>query len=229
MVSLFMIAAFGLLTCYAGYRAWSTYRWPTLLGGFAVLGLIASVSVEGIHRWQEHTYSAVASDLAGREAKVHCQRLSAAMFDILGPEGFVPYDAGGRAGQDIYLTWEVCKDLAAYKVGRRDLDRDRVIAVHILTHEAMHVSGDTNEASTECKAIQRNTTTARALGADPTAADALAQTYYATIYPNIEASYFSTECKPGGEMDQRLPTAPWPTTDPTEGILDLDLNLQEIP
>lgn len=222
-MSLFLTATFAALLAYVTYRWWATYKWPTVLGGLAIVGLVLSGTTEGLHRWMNHTYSDVASGLAGREATVHCQRLSAALFNVFGPDGFVPYDQAGRAGTDIYLKWEVCKDLLTYKVGSVESPTtDEQVGVHILTHEAMHVSGDTNEASAECKAMQYDALTARALGATFPQSTRLATNYFKTLYPRIEPGYQSTECRPGGELDLRLSDAPWGDSNPGTDILDLD-------
>jgi hypothetical protein len=93
---------------------------------------------------------------------------------------------------------------------RRDaLGRDEVIAVHVLTHEAMHMRGETNEATAECEAVQRDRTTAALLGATPRQADELARTYWLTVYPDMPADYSSAECRPGGALDEGLTTAAW--------------------
>src|SRR4029450_3526010 len=61
-----------------------------------------------------------------------------------------------------------CRHLAAYvRSGHGRPSRDQVVAVHVLTHEAMHLSGRLDEAVAECAAVQRDAHTARLLGAGP--------------------------------------------------------------
>lgn len=208
-----------VLVGFTGVGVYVCYRWlatptgfPPVLAGFTIAGMIVSGGVEASHRWQEHQYSTIASTLAGREAHVHCQRLSAAMFNVFGPEGFVPYNQAGQASAHIHLKWQVCHDLLGYRFGPKTNPADsKKVAVHILTHEAMHVSGDIVEASAECKAIQHNTTTAQALGASKADADMLARWYFTTYYPRLNPNYVSADCAAGGPMDLHVPTAPWST------------------
>jgi hypothetical protein len=63
---------------------------------------------------------------------------------------------------------------------------DPVVAVHVLTYEAMHLSGRLNEAAAE-----------------------LAGAYWRNVYPLMPDAYRSTDCRPGGTLDERLPDAPW--------------------
>ena len=80
--------------------------------------------------------------------------------------------------------------------------RDQVEAVHVLTHEAMHLSGRLEEAAAECAAVQRDAHTARLLGA-PAAA------YWRDVYPLMPDGYRSADCRPGGTLDDGLTDAPW--------------------
>jgi hypothetical protein len=81
--------------------------------------------------------------------------------------------------------------------------------VHVLTHEAMHMRGITDEAQTECAALQRDHQTAVLLGANADEARVLARRYLLTIYPQMPDAYRSGECRPGGAMDERLENSPW--------------------
>jgi hypothetical protein len=81
--------------------------------------------------------------------------------------------------------------------------------VHVLTHESMHMRGLTDEAAAECAAVQRDAMTARLLGADATAATALARSYWTQMYPRMSDDYRSGECTPAGPLDEHLPDAPW--------------------
>jgi hypothetical protein len=83
------------------------------------------------------------------------------------------------------------------------------VAVHVLTHEAMHLAGLVGEAAAECAAVQRDAHTARLLGAAPADAAALAAAYWHGVYPQMPDSYRSGDCRPGGAMDERRPDAPW--------------------
>jgi hypothetical protein len=84
-----------------------------------------------------------------------------------------------------------------------------VVAVHVLTHEAMHLAGVVDEAAAECAAVQRDAHTARLLGAAPADAAALATSYWQRVYPHMPDGYRSGDCRPGGAMDEGRDDAPW--------------------
>jgi hypothetical protein len=92
---------------------------------------------------------------------------------------------------------------------KRRPSRDQVVAVHVLTHEAMHLSGRLDEAAAECAAVQRDAHTARLLGAPAGDAAGLAAAYWRDIYPLMPDGYRSPDCRAGGSLDERLPDAPW--------------------
>ena len=81
--------------------------------------------------------------------------------------------------------------------------------MHVLTHEAMHLSGRLDEAVAECAAVQRDAQTARLLGAGPADAAELAGAYWRNVYPLMPEGYRSGKCRAGGAMDERLADAPW--------------------
>jgi hypothetical protein len=72
-----------------------------------------------------------------------------------------------------------------------------VIAVHV------------DESAAECAAVQRDARTARLLGAPGDQALALAVSNWRTVYPRMPDGYRSSNCRPGGAMDEHLPDAPW--------------------
>jgi len=86
---------------------------------------------------------------------------------------------------------------------------DEVVAVHVLTHESMHIRGLTDDAAAECAAVQRDAMTARFLGADLAAAAALAHRYWTRMYPQMLDGYRSGGCAAEGPLDEHLPDAPW--------------------
>ncbi|MGB8651524.1 MAG: hypothetical protein WCD35_12785, partial [Mycobacteriales bacterium] len=86
---------------------------------------------------------------------------------------------------------------------------DEAVAVHVLTHESMHMRGQTNEALAECEAVQRDEITAHELGASVEQARRLARVYWLLVYPRMPEDYFSRDCRPGGPLDEGLASAPW--------------------
>ena len=64
-----------------------------------------------------------------------------------------------------------------------------MIAVHVLTHESMHMAGLTAEAEAECAAVQRDAQTARLLGANAQQAEFLSRAYWHGVYPDMPDDY----------------------------------------
>jgi len=171
----------------------------------------AAALVPGVQRRvEERRLANVAAQLVGHPVSVHCQSTAAALVDAGAELGFVPYDENGIPRPTTTLKRDPCKELKRYLGGHRQSPSyDEVVAVHVLTHEAMHMRGETNEATTECEAVQRDSTTAALLGATPAQAQALALRYWQTVYPNMPEGYFSSACRPDGPLDEHLAGAPW--------------------
>jgi hypothetical protein len=159
---------------------------------------------------QERRLAGVASELAGRPVAVRCQAFGGAFIDAGVEAGYVRWRADGTPERWTLLKRDACRDLAAYvRAGGRRPSRAQVIAVHVLTHEAMHLAGHTDESVAECAAVQRDARTARLLGAPAGEALALTGAYWRTVYPRMPDGYRSSSCRPGGAMDEHLPDAPW--------------------
>ena len=141
-----------------------------MLTWFAVaLGVAVATVVPGVLRaHQERRLGGAASVLAGARVAVRCQSFGGAFVDA-GPElGYVRWRADGSPEPWTLIKRDQCRHLAAYaRSDKRRPTRDQVVAVHVLTHEAMHLSGRLAEAVAECAAVQRNAQTARLLGARP--------------------------------------------------------------
>lgn len=84
---------------------------------------------------------------------------------------------------------------------------DKLIAMHVFTHEIMHVRGERNEAKTDCQAIQRNHTVGELLDIPKRVARKNAERYYLTVYPRHP--YASKECVVGGLYDEKLSDSIW--------------------
>lgn len=163
------------------------------------------------HRLQSRL-TEVATTLVGSPSVVHCQTAGREMMD-LGPElGFVRWGPGGVPEHETLIKRAPCKHLAAYLRGdHAHPSPDEVIAVHVLSHESRHMAGTTDEAVTECEAMQRDAWAATLLGATPEEALALARTYWQTVYPRMPDDYVTGECAPGAPLDEHLTNAPWTT------------------
>jgi hypothetical protein len=181
--------------------------------------LAAATAAPGVVRTRhERRLAAAASALAGVQVGVRCQSFGGAFVDP-GPElGFVRWRADGTPEPWTLIKRDQCRDLAAYlRSDKHRPSRAKVVAVHVLTHEAMHLSGRTDEAVAECAAVQRDAQTARLLGASAADAAGLAVAYWRHLYPLMPDGYRSTECGPGGALDERLPDAPWSPAQPSTG------------
>lgn len=163
-----------------------------------------------LHAQLERTLSTAASEIVGVPVTVQCQTVGASMLDASGDLGHVRFGPDGVPEREALVKRQQCHDI-------RDWQRDdraapstaQLIAVHVLTHEAMHMSGITNEAMTECAAVQRDAAMARVLGATPAQAALLARRYWHEVYPQLSDDYRSAQCRAGGEMDERKSDPPW--------------------
>jgi hypothetical protein len=170
-----------------------------------------AVAAPGVLRThQERRLGRAASELAGARVAVRCQSLGGAFVDG-GPElGYVCWRADGHPEPWALIKRDQCRDLEAYvRSGMHRPSRDQVLAVHVLTHEAMHLSGRLDEAVAECAAVQRDARTARLLGAADVDAAGLAVAYWHDLYPLMPDGYRSPDCRPGGDLDEHLADAPW--------------------
>jgi hypothetical protein len=181
--------------------------WSVVL--LAVAG--TAMTTPGVRReLAERRLEAAAGALAGREVDVECQTLGGAFVDAGAELGYVPFGADGEPEPRTLIKWEPCRDLMAWlRSGKGDPTHEQVVAVHVLSHEAMHMSGIRDEARTECAALQRDARTARLLGATAEQARALAAAYWRRTYPRMPGGYRSAECRPGGALDEGLADGPW--------------------
>jgi hypothetical protein len=176
-----------------------------------LLALAGAAAIPGVVRArQERRLAGAATALVGTSVTVRCQTVGGAFIDA-GPElGYVRWRADGSPERWTLIKRDQCRHLAAYaRSDKRAPSREQVVAVHVLTHEAMHLSGRLAEADAECAAVQRDALMARLLGASAAEAAALAAAYWGNVYPLMPEDYRSPECRAGGKLDERLPDAPW--------------------
>jgi membrane protein implicated in regulation of membrane protease activity len=211
-------AALAVAAAFVALRWWTrrydalgrARRFPVIsVVGLAVLAIAAATPAYLRHR-EEDRLSSVASQLVGQHVTVHCQTFGQVFFQVGGELGFVKYGPDAVPEHHTTIMHGPCGALRSYLgSNKRHPSADEVVAVHVLTHESMHMRGITNEADAECAAVQRDETTAELLGADPASARLLARLYWLTDYPRMPANYTSPDCVPGGALDEHLPTAPW--------------------
>jgi hypothetical protein len=150
------------------------------------------------------------SVIVGVPVDVHCQAFGEAFVDAGMELGYVRFGADGVPERKTLIKRQQCSDLSDFiGGGHADVVHEQVVAVHTLTHEAIHMSGVTSEAETECLAMQRDAEMARLLGADPADALGLAVYYWENVYPRMPDTYSSADCRSGGPLDRDLPDAPW--------------------
>lgn len=177
-----------------------------LLGVLAVTAVIPGY----LRHREERSLAAVATRLVGAPATVRCQSLGQELVDLGSELGYVRFAANGVPERRTLIKRGPCKALNSYRHSdKRAPSDDQVIAVHVLTHESMHMRGLTDEAAAECAAIQRDELTAELLGAEEAEARQLARRYWLLDYPQMPDNYRSGGCTPGGAMDEHLPMSPW--------------------
>jgi hypothetical protein len=158
----------------------------------------------------EDRLAKAASEVAEMAVEVHCQSFGEAFTDVGSELGYVKWGPDGVPERRTLIKRDQCGDLSDYLKSNKDSPpRDQVIAVHILSHETVHMMGETNEAVTECLAMQRNADMARALGATADQARALSTAYWRDIYPSMPGDYRSNECGPGLALDAGVTDPPW--------------------
>ncbi|MGB8652028.1 MAG: hypothetical protein WCD35_15350, partial [Mycobacteriales bacterium] len=149
---------------------WSTRRRDALgrprdlpVWSVSLLVLVAvAAAVPGARsRLEERRLARVGSVLAGVPVKVHCQSGTAAFVDAGAELGYVRFDADGVPEHQTLIKRDQCRQLQRYlSGGKQHPTMDEAVAVHVLTHESMHMRGQTNEALAECEAVQRDEITA---------------------------------------------------------------------
>lgn len=176
--------------------------------------LIAGGAVEYRWRVMESRFTAAVRESTGRDdVNVHCQRFTAAFLDPHNRAGHVEFTPDGSLPTQANLTWETCRHLRAWASGAKVAsgDLDGIIGLHVLAHETEHLMGETDEARTECIAIQRDRDLAVAFGATVEAGTAVALRYWQEVYPRMREDYRSDECRNGGDLDRHPDSSQWPS------------------
>ena len=183
---------------------------PSIAVGGLVLIALAGLVPFFLRLRLEARLEEASSTIVGAPVEVHCQAFGEAFVDAGFELGYVRFGPDGVPEHKTLIKRQQCSDLSAYlRSDKSDFSTEHVVAVHTLTHEAIHMSGIKNEAETECLAMQRDAEMATLLGAQPADAQRLATHYWETIYPRMPDGYRSDECRPEGELDRDLPGAPW--------------------
>jgi hypothetical protein len=87
----------------------------------------------------------------------------------------------------------------------------KLVAVHVIGHETMHLAGVVDEAAADCLALQLDAYVAVRLGATASFARSLAREYWRIYYPAQDARYRSSQCRDGSALDLFPDRTGWPT------------------
>lgn len=187
-----------------------TRPFPVLSVGMpAVAALVCTIPLIR-HAQLEGRLADVASELAGVEVTVRCETVGEAWVQAHPERGYVMFGADGVPERHAVITYDTCQDLQSWvRSDHRNATEDQVLAVHVLSHEAMHMKGLIDEARAECAALQRDHRTATLFGATDSEARDLARRYLLSVYPHLPEEYRSADCVPGGAMDEHLEDSPW--------------------
>ena len=177
--------------------------------GLAMLGL-AALTPWFLRMRLEERLSSAATEIVGHPVEVHCQSFGQAFVDAGVEFGYVVFASDGRPEPRTLIKRQQCGDLRSYLASDKEApSHDQIVALHTLTHEAVHMSGIADEAETECVAVQLDARMAALLGAPPDGARAAALGYWSSVYPRMPDGYRSSECGPGGDLDLGAEDAPW--------------------
>jgi hypothetical protein len=218
-------SAVGLLSSALLLTArWATHRRDALgrLRAFPLASVLLMVALgTGLlvpvirHHRLEVRLSDVSSTLVATPVVVHCQTAGQQFVDVGAELGYVRYGSDGVPEHTTLIKRAQCAALSSYlRSDHARPSRDEIIAVHVLSHEARHMAGMTDEARAECQAMQRDAVAAALLGADPQQAWELARSYWHDVYPQMSEGYVSGDCRAGGALDEHLDSAPWAATRP---------------
>lgn len=205
----------------AAFFAWLIYRelkrpipFDAPRGSFSygylgVLGTLFAVCAWLIidHIRFERMLTLHARELSGNpNATVHCQSLFETMVD---PLPMAVAHARPDTGEiEFKATW--CSHLDDHLRDPANVEGEALWALHVFTHEVMHIRGEMNEQKTDCQAYQRNHAMAERFGIPSDIAARNAAAIYG--FRSRHKTYFSPDCRPGGSLDEKLPKPPWPAS-----------------
>lgn len=182
---------------------------PVAIGVVALL-VLPTAALEYRAQSGERTLSKAASVVAKRDVGVRCQGLLGNLVDIGQELGTVQFDEEGDPADVTHIKRDACNWAKDYAAGNRRVTLNHALGVHVISHEAIHLRGWTDEAITECYGMQHDVQTARALGATADQAQRLAEFYWRMVYPDMPDEYRSSECVDGGKWDLHKDSPVWP-------------------
>jgi hypothetical protein len=180
-----------------------------LVAGLAVIAALAALVwfVEGREGWSglddstkvaaTDRFSAEAARIAGHPVSIRCDESGEHVGAVQHSEGVAI--VGGTLA---YLTPERCYDL--YRLAfDGDVSSQIGHSIAVLAHEAWHLNGVANEATTQCYALQSGVDLGRRLGlSEGTARSLMRQQLAENTGRATNPEYrVSAECRDGGELD----------------------------
>jgi hypothetical protein len=208
-----------LVVALAAWAGWLLFRGvvrrkvPWIGLAFIVVPLVFLFYTERQWVSAEQKFSAVALSIEPVAAGVHCQRLGETLTANAWELGHVEFYEGVPTGPAV-ISYSTCQNLAAYwrssSREKSNPSKDEIVAVHVLTHESMHLTGVMDESLAECRAMQRDAVVAQRLGATPEQGRMLAMRYAEAVYPTMPAEYTSRDCVKGGKLDKTPTDGVWP-------------------
>lgn len=182
-----------------------------LLTAIAVIGAVAALVwlIDSRSGWKgldpdtqakaEALFSREASRIAGHPVAIRC--------DVSGKHvGFVQHADGIAVvgGDNAYLTPGICNDLYRLAFEHEVSFNPTGRAIAVLAHEAWHLHGVANEATTQCYALQSGVDLGRRLGLSESTASRMMRQQLAENVDRSRtpAEYVVTdECRDGGRLD----------------------------
>jgi len=144
-------------------------------------------------------FSDEASQIAGKDVSVRCDEAR----DYVGAVQHA--DGVATVGGDLaILTPEICFDLYRLAFDREVTGARTGRAIAVLAHEAWHLSGEADESTTECYALQSGVTLGRRLGVDEDDARRLMrQQLVENALRGADTLEYrlTSECRNGGALD----------------------------
>lgn len=170
----------------------------------------------------ERRLALVATELAQRDVGVDCPGFLTRLIEITPNAGWVEFDEHGLPADDTHLSAATCRSLeriwraeeppsfACLRTACEGETLELVAGIVTLAHESWHLRGVTNEAQTQCYAIQSIELVALRLGVRRGDARAVAEFVAAHDARSPHGEYHSHECRPGGAFDLHPETPAWP-------------------
>jgi len=170
----------------------------------------------------ERRLALVATEVAQRPVGVDCPGFFVRLVEITPNAGWVDFDENGLPADSTHLSAATCASLervwrtkeppafSCLRAACLGETYDLVAGIVTLAHESWHLRGVTNEAETQCYAIQSAELVALRLGVPPMDARAIADFVAARDATSNDSQYHSNECRSGGAYDRHPETTIWP-------------------